>query len=298
MALVELDGLRGDQMHGDGIAGERVEYKHVVILRRLMLHQDAGVSDLDVDRAATVMQVGKTGASQPLDERVDLVERDRIAGLEISGDSSGAEADRTDVTRVALATVAQSDADAGIGRVVGGGLVAHLVVEDLRAVLKGAVVKRALDAGAGNGEDLRNAQRAVEAAQLRDGVVVKRAYIGDQHPRHGASGREPKYTNKRANIPCRDRDKRREHQHAEGEIKVGAIEHGGADANEDGSQGGAEREQQIEAGGFGGGRAQAVELAVAHVAEDEERTRINGQRNEQRLAPLRIHEQIADGGES
>ena len=151
VALVEGDGLGGEQMQRDGVAGECIDDQHVEVLRRLAGERGARVAFHDVDLGGGFADIGEEILGDGRDGGIDLVKADAIAGLAVGGDGSHAEADDADVARAALAAEAQGQADAGVFSVVGGGCSAQLRREDLRAVLDGAVGQSA-HGGAGVGE--------------------------------------------------------------------------------------------------------------------------------------------------
>ena len=157
VAAIERQRLGGEQMKRDGVAGERIDDEHIKVLRGLMLERGAGVARDHVHLGAGFADVGEDVASDGLDGGVDFVVADVVAGLAVGGDRSGAKADDADVARAegtvgAKAAEAQGVADAGIGRVVGGGSVAQFIgAEDLGSMLDGAVEQGA-NSGSGVAE--------------------------------------------------------------------------------------------------------------------------------------------------
>src|SRR4051812_29701958 len=97
MAAVEGEGLRGEEMERDGVAGEGVDDEHVEFLRAFTGQGGAGVAGNDVDVRAGFADVGEDVAGDGFDSGVDLVEADAVAGTAVSGDGPGAEADDADV---------------------------------------------------------------------------------------------------------------------------------------------------------------------------------------------------------
>ena len=119
------------------------------LLRGFAGKRGAGVAVGEGDLRGGVSEVGEEVLRDGLDERVDLVEADAVAGVAVGGEGSGTEADDADVARTRVAAEAQSEADAGVGGVVGRGEAGEVGGEDLSAVLDGAVEEHALGVGLG-----------------------------------------------------------------------------------------------------------------------------------------------------
>ena len=91
---VDLEGLAGEQMGGNGVAAEGVQHQDVELpLRRLALQREPAVAHANLDRRpapAGVAQIGEILAvvGQLFDRRIDLVEAIAVALAGVSGDGA------------------------------------------------------------------------------------------------------------------------------------------------------------------------------------------------------------------
>ena len=121
MPLVESDGLGGEQMQGNGVAGEGIDHQHIEFLWGVGGKGGARVPFHDVDMSSGVAQVGEEVSRDGSHRRIDLIKADAIAGTAIGSDGSHAQADDANVACAIETAVAQGETYTGILGVVGGG---------------------------------------------------------------------------------------------------------------------------------------------------------------------------------
>ena len=99
---LEIEGLRGHEVDGDGVGTEGVDDDETVSVFGRARELEAGVAERDRDgRVRAVDQVGEVfGRARDGDDRgVDLVERPTLVCLRVGGGRARAEADDGDVER-------------------------------------------------------------------------------------------------------------------------------------------------------------------------------------------------------
>src|ERR1700738_978461 len=133
-------------------------------MRRFVCQRGAAVTLDDFDGRSEFAQVGKRVLSDGSDSGVDLVKRELVAGLTVSGDRACAEPDDADVAGAAGAAEAQCESYSRILRIISGWRAPQFLrAKDLRSVLDGSVQQRA-QCGAGKAVVLANAEAGVEVA--------------------------------------------------------------------------------------------------------------------------------------
>src|SRR5260370_27774007 len=97
-------------MQWDGVAGEGIDGEDVELLWGFARERGAGVAVGDGELRGRVAEVGEEVLRDGLDQRVDLVETDVVAGVSVGSKRSCAEADNADVACARAAAEAQSEA--------------------------------------------------------------------------------------------------------------------------------------------------------------------------------------------
>ena len=170
---VQRERLARQQVHGHRVAAEGVHGEHVEAVGRCSLETEPGVAADDGDggrRVAEVPEQRRGGGRQGHDLRIDLEERERVAGPAICGQRAGAESDDADTRRASQCRQrTQRQADAAAGRVVRrreGRLGALEVLQSVqrRAVLQTPVALARVE------PLLPHAQRSEEVARREHGV--------------------------------------------------------------------------------------------------------------------------------
>src|ERR1041385_5391977 len=74
MPAVQLEGLARQQVHGNRVAGKRVDCQNIKILRTLSFKQQPGVSKSNLNRCVAIPEKTELAVGQPDHERIDLIE--------------------------------------------------------------------------------------------------------------------------------------------------------------------------------------------------------------------------------
>src|SRR5580658_2112354 len=194
MPLVESYGFSSKQMERNSVAGKCVNDKHVESHRRFVGQRSPRVTSDAIDLGWGIAHVREKMLCDGVDGWVDLIKADLIVAMAVSGDGSDAEANDADVARAALAAEAQRQAHAGIFSVVGGGRSAQLRRKDLRAVLDGAVGKRAHDEAGIGRSGLADAEATVEITNGKWSVALIRGVNHEDQNDQQDAGDGPKQT--------------------------------------------------------------------------------------------------------
>ena len=150
VAQINPEGFASKQMDRDSVAAEGVNCEKVKPLSRFAFERKPRVAKLDGDlptALAAIPQVGEpcTVLSDFDDGRVELVERDRIARVDVSGQRSYAKPDDGDVHspgvwRLALEVIDRAADAAGTSK-IGRRLAAARRMDELRAVRNRAMAQ-------------------------------------------------------------------------------------------------------------------------------------------------------------
>ena len=174
-------------------------------------------------------------------------------GVTVGGEGSGAEADDADVSWAWLRVVAaeaEGKADAGVGCVVGGGDVAEFGGEDLGAVLDGSVEERAHGDVDDGGVGLGDSERAVEVADLDEGLLRVAAMESEGEGEEQDTGRGPEKALGPAVGPCGGDGEQGGREEGDGEVVVGGEDEGEGDGDEEGSGSSSGSNEEVEEGGL------------------------------------------------
>src|SRR5947207_1049624 len=96
MIEISREGLEGEQMDGDGIAGKRIEHEQVEWRLGFALQREPGVAVDNFDAGLRISEKSEAGFGELPDSRINLVEPEGISGPAISGQGARAQADETD----------------------------------------------------------------------------------------------------------------------------------------------------------------------------------------------------------
>ncbi len=98
---IDLHRLAGDQMDRHRIGAEHVEHQQVEFSRWPMHQREPCIAQDDFHLREGIGQVGEVlrVSGNALDGRIDLVERDSLAGLAVGGDCPRPQPERTDVVQ-------------------------------------------------------------------------------------------------------------------------------------------------------------------------------------------------------
>src|SRR5260221_4132448 len=104
MALIELDGLRRQQVYGDGIAGKRVHHQDVKMLRLLGSQRKARITRSNLYRRLRFTGITEDIRGNPFNQRVNFIATKHVAGTAIRSQCPGAEPDDTYTARPVFTT--------------------------------------------------------------------------------------------------------------------------------------------------------------------------------------------------
>ena len=93
---VEVKGLAGQEMRGNGVAAEGIEHQQVKSLGRLPLEGEPRIPQHHFGLAPAPRQAGEAGVGNALHLRVDLVKAEAVAGPGIARQRADAQSDRAD----------------------------------------------------------------------------------------------------------------------------------------------------------------------------------------------------------
>src|SRR5271165_4398252 len=88
---VEREGLPGQEMDGNGVAGEGINSQHVELLIGFLGQRQACVAHGDIDLGASVAEVAEPIPGNRHDQRIDFVETEVIAGIAVGCQGSRAQ---------------------------------------------------------------------------------------------------------------------------------------------------------------------------------------------------------------
>src|SRR5579862_4942163 len=262
-------------MQGNRVAREGIYDEHIEVLRALAVERGAGVAVGEGDCCGGIPQIGEQILRDGVHQRIDLVEADMVAGMTIGSQRSRAKADDSDVAGAwnicawSVAAEAQSEADAGIDRVVGGWRAAKAVAEDLRSMLNRSVEQHPFWIGSG-GDRLLYAEGSVEVANLEDGIAGVRLvqHDGEEKKEYGCCGPEQTLG---PPITPGDRDRNSGgKEKRDGEVVICGEEEWAGDADEEGSACSASCDEQVEKSRLGAAvRPPSIGFRVAEEAGEE-----------------------------
>src|SRR6266700_2722993 len=122
MMKVKKKGFLCQQMNGNGVAGKRVDCKHIEVLLGLAFEGKTGIAQRHLDLRLRVSQERELSVGYLKYKRVDLVKPVVIARPAIAGKGSRSQSDRPhSLMRMALART-NGETDSGVRPVVSGGL--------------------------------------------------------------------------------------------------------------------------------------------------------------------------------
>ncbi len=203
MPLVQRERLRGDEMHWDGVARERVQHDHVVPLRRLGGQRHASIARHHFDAGGRVANVREEVSRHRLDGRIDVIKANHVAWTAVGRHRAGAESDHSDAARAIAAAEIHREADAGVSSVIRRWNLVQILAENFLPVLDDAVVERANDRVPVGVLDLRHVQDAIEVSRPRESVLAVVMNLADHDRHHAARENDPERTREQTSRPRR-----------------------------------------------------------------------------------------------
>jgi len=271
MTAVNGHALRGEQVEGDGVAGEGVDSENVEALRIFRGKRKSGIAFGDGNAGLRLAEPGEKILRDDRNRGIDFVEMDAVAGLAVGGEGSSAESDDADVARAALAAILKREADAGVVGVVGGGGLAELGCEPLRAVNDVAVDQLADGLSLGGIVGFGDAESAVEIAFFEQRAALVDDVQHDDDGEHRSGGHGPDESFREAALGDNDEGESGGDEEGESDVVVRVKKKRTDDADEEGSGCASGGNEEIEEGGFGGiSRAERVGFCMAEEAGEEE----------------------------
>src|SRR5215468_4054978 len=139
MAKVELKGLDGQQVDGNGVARESIHRQEIKMLWRPAFQRQTRVAQFNSNVRFRISQKTEVLPCELHNQGVDVVESVVVPRPAVCRDGTDAEADDADAQGAARTQGAQRHADSGIPGVVGGRLIPPRRSQKLQSMADGSV---------------------------------------------------------------------------------------------------------------------------------------------------------------